>query len=184
MEVCAVIYPAKPLKKQADLNRAARAAPIETGWPIAIYVDTDEFRPRPRANGIVASIQPDTKESGQLFFFDTRIIRATEAILYCIRLYSQLWVDWSARLSIAMRYGGLRGRRWESATDRFPPIYRLVADEDVIDRETTGSLDEFEGQLVDKVIELTAPLFALFEFQEVNRSIYEQIINDFVAGRR
>ena len=95
-----------------DLNRAARAAPIETGWPIASYVDTDEFRPRPRADGIVASIQPDTKESfdywsirtngdfyflgslyeddrqpgqvGQLFFFDTRTIRATEAILYWV----------------------------------------------------------------------------------------------------
>ena len=97
--------------------------------------------------------------AGQLFFFDTRTIRATEAILYCISLYSQLGVNRSARLSVAMRYGGLRGRRWESATDRFPPIYRPVADEDIIDLETTGSLDEFEGQLVDKVIELTAPLF-------------------------
>ena len=212
MEVRAAIHPPKPLKKHADLNRAARAAPIETGWPIATYVDTDEFRPRSRADGIVASIQPDTKESfdywsirtngdfyflgslfederqpgqaGQLFFFDTRTIRATEAILYCISLYSQLGVNRSARLSVAMRYGGLRGRRLESATDRFPPIYRPVADEDIIDLETTGSLDEFEGQLVDKVIELTAPLFALFDFTEVNRSIYTQIVNDFVAGRR
>ena len=83
-----------------------------------------------------------------------------------------------------MRYGGLRGRRWASATGRLPPIQRRVADEDIIDLETTGSLDEFEGQLVDKVIELTAPLFALFDFTEVNRSIYTQIVNDFVAGRR
>ena len=84
-----------------------------------------------------------------------------------------------------MRYGGLRGRRWASATGRLPPIQQRVADEDVSDDlEITGSLDEFEGQLVDKVIELTAPLFALFDFTEVNRSIYTQIVNDFVAGRR
>ena len=213
MEVRAAIHPPKPLKKQADLNRAASAAQSSTsGWPIAVYLDTDEFRPRPRVDGIVASILPDTRDSfdywsirtngdfyflgslsedkwqpghvGQLFFFDTRTIRATEAILYCIRLYSQLGVDRSARLSVAMRYGGLRGRRWESATSRLPPIQRRIADEDVIDLETTGSLDEFEGQLVDKVIELTEPLFALFDFAEINRSLYEQIVNDSVAGSR
>ena len=84
-----------------------------------------------------------------------------------------------------MRYGGLRGRRWASATGRLPPIQRRVADEDVIDDlEITGSLDEFEGQLVDKVIELTAPLFALFDFAELDRSFYEQIVNGFVAGGR
>ena len=214
MEVRAAIHPPKPLEKQADLNRAASAAQSSTsGWPIAVYLDTDEFRPRPRADGIVASVQPDTRDSfdywsirtngdfyflgslsedkwqpdqvGQLFFFDTRTIRATEAILYCIRLYSQLGVDRSARLSVAMRYGGLRGRRWASATGRLPPIQRRVADEDVIDDlEITGSLDEFEGQLVDKVIELTAPLFALFDFAELDRSFYEQIVNGFVAGGR
>ena len=84
-----------------------------------------------------------------------------------------------------MRYGGLQGRRWASATGRIPPIQRRVADEDVFDDlETTGSLDEFEGQLVDKVIELTAPLFALFDFAEVARSQYEQIVNSFVARSR
>jgi hypothetical protein len=49
--------------------------------------------------------------------------------------------------------------------------------------EATGTLDEFEAHLVDKVIELTAPLFALFDFAEVDRTVYEQIVNAFVAGR-
>ena len=212
MEVRAAIHPPKPLKKQADLNRAASAAQSSTsGWPIAVYLDTDEFRPRPRVDGIVASILPDTRDSfdywsirtngdfyflgslsedkwqpghvGQLFFFDTRTIRATEAILYCIRLYSQIG---STVCQTECRHA-LRGASrtpLESATSRLPLIQRRIADEDIIDLETTGSLDEFEGQLVDKVIELTAPLFALFDFTEVNRSIYTQIVNDFVAGRR
>ena len=211
MEVRAAIHSPKPSKKQAELNRAARNAQIETfGWPIAVYLDTDDFRPRPRADGIVASIHADSHPSfdywsirtngdfyflgslfedeqrpgqvGQFFYFDTRTIRTTEAILYCIRMYSQLGVDRSARMSIAVRHGGLRGRLWASASGRFIR-QRRVADEDAIDVEATATLDEFESHLVDKVIDLTAPLFSVFDFAEVNRPIYEQIVNAFVAGR-
>ena len=211
MEIRAAIHPPKPNKNQVELNDAARHAQIETfGWPIAAYLDVEGLRPKPRADGIVASIRPDSKDSfdywsirrngdlyfvgslfederppgasGKFLFFDTRIVRVTEAILYCIRLYSTLGVDRSSKVTIAVRHGGLRGRLWASAGSRLIR-QRRTSEEDVVETEVTASLDELEAQLVDKVVELCAPLFRVFDFAEVERSVYEHIVNSFVAGR-
>lgn len=212
MEVRAALQPPKPSKTQVELNQAARNAQIETfGWPIAVYLDVEGSRPRPRADGIAASIATGSKDSfdywairtngdfyflgslfederrreqaGQFLYFDTRINRVTEALLYCIRLYSGLGVDRSARVSIGIRHGGLRGRFWDAASPRRFVRKGRTTEEDSIDVETVGTLDEIEGQLVDRVIELTAPLFRVFDFAEVDRTIYEAIVNSFVAGQ-
>lgn len=212
MEVRAAVHPPKPNKTQVELNDAARNSQIDTfGWPIAVYLDAEGLRPRPRADGIVARIRATSskdsfdywsiRRNGDLYFlgslfederppgaigqglyFDTRINRITEAILYCIRLYSRLGVDRSSRISIAIRHGGLRGRVVTSAGNRLLRP-RRASEEDIVEQEVTASLDELEAQLVDKVIELAAPLFRVFDFFEVDRTIYEQIVNAFVAGR-
>jgi len=212
MEIRAAVHPPKPTKTQVELNDAARDSQIETfGWPIAVYLDVEGLRPRPRAGGIVATVRPDsTKDSfdywsirrngdfyflgslfederpkgavGQFLYFDTRIVRLTEAVLYCIRLYSRLGVDRSSRISVAVRHGGLRGRVLTSVGNRLLR-QRRASDEDVVEVEAAGSLDELEAKLVDKVIELAAPLFLVFDFFEVDRSIYEQLVNSFVAGK-
>src|SRR5207249_6676973 len=107
MEVRAALDPPKISKTQAELNEAAKAAEIRTfGWPIAVYLNRDYARPKARADGIIAQIRTDTKQSydywsirrngdfyfvGSLFederrpgfvFFNTRIVRVTEALLY------------------------------------------------------------------------------------------------------
>ncbi len=206
MEVRSALHPPKPSKTQVELNNAARGAQIETfGWPIAVYLDVDKLRPRPRADGIVASVQPEGKESfdywavrrngdfyflGSLFederrpshiFVDSRIVRITEAILYCIRLYSGLGIDRAAVMSLAVRHGGLRRRTLGAAGNRL--VRPRVTDEDVVESEVSGSSDDFEAHLVDRVIDLAAPIFQVFDFFEVGRPIYEDIVNGFVAGR-
>lgn len=153
MEIRAAIHAQKPNKNQVELNDAARNAQIETfGWPIAVYLDAEGLRPKPRADGIAASIRPDSKDSfdywsirrngdfyflgslfederppgsaGKFLYFDTRIVRVTEAVLYCIRLYSTLGVDRSSKVSIAVRHGGLHGRLWSSAGSRLIVSFR------------------------------------------------------------
>jgi hypothetical protein len=212
MEVRAAVHPPKPNKNQVELNDAARNAQIETfGWPIAVYLDADGLRPKPRADGIVASVHPDTTKdsfdywsirrngdfyflgslfederpkgaAGKFLYFDTRIIRVTEALLYCIRLYTALGVDRASAVSIGIRHGGLQGRLWWSASGRLIRQRRL-SEEDVVDAEVTATLDSFETQLVDHVVAFCGPLFRVFDFAEVDRPTYEHIVNSFVAGK-
>jgi hypothetical protein len=209
MEIRAAVHAPKPTKTQNELNDAARNAQIETfGWPIAVYLNVDDLRPKPRADGIVAVVHSDPtfdfwaiRRNGDFYFlgslfedarprtpdttylyFDTRIVRVTETILYCIRLYSALGVDRSSSITIAIRHAGLRGRLWWSAGNRLV-MQRRVTDEDVVETEVTASLDALEANLVDHVIAFCAPLFRVFDFAEVDRTIYEQIVNNFVAGK-
>jgi hypothetical protein len=207
MEARFALDPPKPTKTQRELDDAAREAPIHTfGWPIAAYLgNREEFRPHPRADGIVAempiadsydywsirrngdfyflgSLFEDARDASKIFF-NTRIIRVTEALLYCARLYERLGVDPTTRVRIAIRHGGLRGRIIASSSlSRYLRPY-APAVEDEVEIEVNTSLQEIESNLVSLVKQLVAPVFVLFDFFEIGDAIYEEIVNAFVAGR-
>jgi hypothetical protein len=207
MEVRFALDPPKPTKTQGQLDEAAKQAPIDTfGWPIGVYLwNREEFRPRPRADGIVAEVRIDTRFDywairrngdfyalGSLFedardptkiFFNTRIVRATEALLYCARLYARLGVDPTTNVNIAVRHGGFRGRIIGSSNPGRIIRERAPAVEDEVDSGTKTSLQEIESRLVALVKELVAPLLVLFDFFEIGDAIYEEIVNGFVQGR-
>jgi hypothetical protein len=44
-------------------------------------------------------------------------------------------------------------------------------------------LEQLESELVSLVKEILAPLFALFDFFELNDRVYKYIINKFVPGQ-
>jgi len=205
MEVRAALHPPKPSRNQSQLNEAARAAPIRTfGWPIGVYLHDDQSKPKPRNDGIVAQIQregqsydywalrrngdfyfvgslfEDERKPGDLFF-NTRIVRATESLLYLLRLYDHLGIDRASQISVAVRHGGLKGRTLTAVGTR-DIHWPRTTDEDQVETEVTGTLDEFESGLADKVIELISPLFRVFDFFELNRAVYEDIVNRFVKG--
>lgn len=205
MEARAAVHPPKLAKSQAELNSAARDSQIETfGWPIAVYLDRDEYRPRPKADGIYATVGGTGKGSfdywairrngdfyflGSLFederteqaiYFNTRIVRITEALLYCVRLYTRLGVDRSSTVSIAIRHGGLSGRSIKAVGNRH--MFPRTTVEEVVDSGITATLDQIEAGLVDHVIALTAPLFQVFDFLAIDKKIYEEIVNSFVGG--
>jgi len=207
MEVRAALHQPKPDKNQRELNQAARASQIETfGWPIAVYLDDDRFRPRPRADGIAASITPELKGSydywairknGDVFiaaslfedeqrsdtiFFDTRIVRVAEAFLYLLRLYSQLGVDRATQVQVVVRHGGLRGRVLSVASPNRLMHVRRTCQEDRIESPIHDTLEGLEANLAKHVETVVAPLLTLFDFFELRASEYEQLVNDFVAG--
>jgi hypothetical protein len=208
MEIRAAIHPPKINKSQSELNDAAREAPIHTfGWPIGVYLQRDDARPRPRTDGIVASIHSkfdaaafdywtirrngdlylakslfeDKRRPGEIFF-NTRIVRVAEAILYCLRLYGLLGVDRGSRISIAVRHAGLRGRRLTSSSPNRDLSIVYKTEENEVDTEIQGTLDEIEANLVGYVKSLTSPLFMLFDFFELADSVYEDIVNRFLKG--
>ena len=191
------------------LREAAEYAPIHTfGWPIGVFLHKDGIRPHPRADGIAADIHREGRDAydywtlrrngnfywrGTLFeddrskgqiFFDTRIMRVTEALLYCGRLYTALGLDRQRVVTITVRHVGLKGRQISSANpNRILHDQRDPAHENESVVQLTVRLEQLESELVSLVKEVLAPLLALFDFFELNDGVLEDIVNKFVGGQ-
>jgi hypothetical protein len=193
----------------SELNKAAQAAPVHTfGWPIGIYLHPDDLCPHPRTDGIAAevgrgegstydywalrrngdfywigSLFEDYRERITEIFFDTRIVRVTEAFLYCARLYSELGLDRLRTVTIQIRHVGLQGRMLSAANPgrKMRQRYRAIENEAVA--EVTIRLEQIETELVSLVKQVLVPLFELFDFFELNDAIYEEMVSNFVAGK-
>lgn len=206
MEISFTMGPPKINKIQSELNEAARSSEIHTfGWPIGVYLSNTPQKPHPTAEGIVAEISTETydywtiKKTGDFYslislfedykghpddiFFDTRIIRITESILYCARLYSFLGVDRTETIYFTIRHAGLKGREITAAGvhRHLRPYAKAIEDE--IEETVTFTLQQVETNLVSLVKELTKPLFVLFGFFELSDSVYEDIVEKFTRGQ-
>src|SRR5262249_28169531 len=149
-------------KSQIELLSAVRASQILTfGWPIAVLLENrPEYRPRPfgdviraelafaghrtsydywavRKNGdfyLLQSFFEDSRERNALFF-NTRIVRVTEALMFAGKLYTALGAAPDAKISTRFTHSGLAGRTLKSASPN-----RRLSD----DRKSHDQLSETE----------------------------------------
>jgi len=207
MEVRSVVADSSLDVPQSELLEAAEQAQIDTfGWPLGIVLSSDEDRPRPKTDGIVAevavgpkgkydywtlrcngdfyllkSLFEDEQQPNQIFF-NTRIVRITEALLYCGRLYTRLGLPAETTINIGVRHGGLKGRVLGAVGNRvLLPIKRTITGNEIY-AEVATTLEGIERDLVDLVESLTQPLFVLFDFFDLSREVLEDIVNKFVEG--
>ncbi len=189
-------------KTQSDLLRVAEQAQIHTfGWPIGVVLH-NELAPRPVADGIVADVPASTinsydywtiRKDGAFYllqslfedhrrpgeiFFDTRVVRITEALLYCARLYTRMGVPGSARIFFGVRHTGLKDRVLSSSAGR--AMFERKSAEDEIYTETEFDLSSVDSRIVELVRELLEPLFEIFNFYRAGPERYAQIVNGFV----
>ena len=200
----------KPSIPQQELLSAASKSVIRTfGWPVGVVMTKAEWRPHPTADGIVAEILTgdhfdywSLRRNGDFYllrdlfedrrhpesdalFINTRIVQVTEAILYCARLNTQLRVDQSQIVHVAIRHGGLKGRKlaWvTSAGLEFEPDL-AAAQEDESTSEFSAALSEIEVRLVELVKAVCESLFMLFDFFKVSGDTYSNSVENFVNGR-
>lgn len=200
-------------KSQAELLSAAKASQIRTfGWPIGLVATREDFSPRPHPDGIRAQISIEKslmdgrpsydywalRSNGDFYllqslfedsrdekkiFFNTRIVRVTESLMFASNLYTALGVAPETRLGIRVTHRGLAGRQLTSAGgNRFvwpsPPTEADESKSEIV--LAVGSIME---TIVDDVRRLTAPLFVLFNFQEFNEAVYRDIVERFVKGQ-
>jgi hypothetical protein len=208
-EMCFALHPPKPIWGPQELNEAARRSEIKTfGWPLGVYLENrDAFRPRPRADGIVAEIAIEDRSSydywairrsGDFFslsslsedrrapaqlFLDTRVIRAAEGLLYCARLYTRLGVDPSSGVQFSLRLTGLKGRTLSAANSlrAFHLLERRCIEDEMVS-EVSTSLQDIEAKIVALVKQLLSPVFLLFDFFELPDRVYDELVNKFVRG--
>lgn len=194
---------------QVDLLAAARKSEIRTfGWPIGVSLDNrDEYRPRSTQTGILAeiNIEEDRKSydywawttSGDFYllkslfeeersddsiFFNTRIVRTTEAVMYLHSVYEALGAADDDRVKIRMKYDGLAGKALSSSNPSRALVHRPSITEDVSDAEIEVRHGAMIDQLTENVQNLVAPMFVLFDFFELADSVYADIVSKFVNG--
>ena len=190
-----------------ELNDAARKAPIHTfGWPIGVYLEREEYRPRPKKHGIVAELpwterhtydywaislhgtfyqlstySEDALGRPDIFAFDTRIVRTAEFLLYCDRLYTALGVPAGAVVDIVVRYEGLTKRRLGAVGRRRVDEPKQSREDDSLDGISIkhGTIPELLPDLTRKLCD---PVFVLFDFFRVEPATYTEIVTRFMAG--
>jgi len=200
-------------KSQVELLSAAKASNIRTfGWPIGLVATGEDYRPRPHPDGIRAEISIEKslmdgrpsydywalRSNGDFYllqslfedsrgekqiFFNTRIVRATESLMFASKLYSTLGVAPETRLSVRVTHRGLAGRQLTSAGGNrhiWPSTPTLAPESTSEIVVPTGSM---MATIVADVQRLTAPLFMLFDFKEFDAAIYRDIVERFVRGQ-
>jgi hypothetical protein len=197
-------------KSQIELLNAVRLSEIRTfGWPIGITLENrEEYRPRPNKDGIRAEVSiaegdrtsfdywaaktngdfyllqslfEDSRKPNQIFF-DTRIVRVTECLMFIENLYGKLGVPPDAKVAIQITHRGLKGRELSSASSNRHMFSRGPTDEDESTSEITTILGAMNETRVDDVRKLVGPMFMLFNFMEFNLSIYDDIVRNFERG--
>ena len=195
---------------RALLNIAERSAIHTFGWPIGMVLHVDDGKPKTDHDGIVAkiksqlsrnecfdywalSLKGDFYQAHNLFendrdpkaiFFNTRIVRTAEALLYCRNLYNNLGVENGADIKFRIRHSGFMGRNLSSSN----PNRMIWPHERQSSADSSECTVNFEHPLsdhgvVEKTKELLNPLFVLFDFFEPAESVYQDIVGNFIQGR-
>jgi cellulose biosynthesis protein BcsQ len=194
-------------RDQSELSEIASQAAVHTfGWPIGIVSNREDARPLPTNDGIVAEIHSidgaydywtltksgdfytlmslfEDERGENIVFFDTRIVRVTEAILHCINLYKRFGVEPTASITLSMRHGGLRGRTLCAASPYRIPARsaRKNLSEDEVNSPTVvfrvGAKDQ---EIVNLVKTICDPLFIVFDFAKYSNEIYSDIVLKFL----
>lgn len=193
------------------LNAVKAAEIDTFGWPIGVVLGSrDEYRPRPFGDGVRAEVSiakeemsgqksydywalakngdfyllqnlfEDMRDEGKIFF-NTRIVRVTEALMFASGLYAKLGVPAETRLSVRVGHRGLSGRVLSSAGGR-----RHISSKKCLEQnsetEIVTTLGSIHETLVADVQRLLEPMFMLFEFSQFNESIYTDIVRRFEKG--
>lgn len=137
-----------------------------------------------RKNGdfyLLQSLFEDSRERNALFF-NTRIVRVTEALMFADKLYTALGAAPDAKISVRFTHSGLARRTLKSASlNRWLSDDRKSHDQ-LSETETVIVLGDIKSALVDEVQPVCAPMFMLFDFQEFAREVYEDIVRRFEKG--
>jgi hypothetical protein len=203
-----VLYPLS--KSQIELLNAIRLSEIRTfGWPIGVTLENrEEYRPRPYKDGIrtevsitegshisfdywaarlngsfylLQSLFEDSRTPNQIFF-DTRIVRVTESLMFLESLYKKLGVPPEAKVEIQVTHRGLEGRQLNSASSNRRLFSRGPANENESTSEVTTVLGKMNETRVGDVKNIVEPMFMLFEFMEFNTAVYDDIVRNFERG--
>ena len=131
---------------------------------------------------LLKTLYEDNRTENKIFF-NTRIVRTAEMLMFLSRLYKHLGIPEQSKVSFSISHNGLEGRHLSATSNRMmfhtygPSKENTVNSEIIVD---LASLDESISTLVS---DLLSPLFVIFDFFELEQKMYEEIVESFKAGR-
>ena len=198
--------------KKSALRDNARNATIRTfGWPIGVFMEKDEYSPKVDPDGIHAEISvtnsgdwhrsydywaihsnggiyilkslfEDERKPSEIFF-NTRIIRITELLMYIRNLYKSFDVPEDAIIRICVRHDGLTGRVLSSSSPNRHLSHGYRSGTAFVSTEIDTSIREIDKSISTVVEKFTTPLFEIFNFFELSPNILEEIVTNFTKGK-
>ena len=196
---------------QTELLNAADRAQINTlGWPIGVVLrNRDEFAPKPQKDGIKAVISISDrssfdywtlKKNGDFYllkslsedmraenkmFFDTRIVRITEILMYYSRLYAELGAGSNSRAVIKIIHSGLKGRTLSAANPAraFSFIREKPCEENQLESSIEKRLKDIMPEIKELVYNISCDLFVMFDYFIPNRQVVDEIVDNFIKGK-
>jgi hypothetical protein len=91
-------------------------------------------------------------------------------------------VQTDSRLLFGFRHGGLKGRNISATSSRRLGIHGKAIEDEVY-TEVETPIERIEPDLIDIVQSIATPLFMLFDFFQLDKSIVGEIVNNFVNGK-
>jgi hypothetical protein len=206
-EVAASIQPELPMPSQTRLSDAVASKNIDTfGWPIGVFIASQP--PRPVVEGIIAEIRWDERSTydywvlsrtGNFYllktlsedpldapdklYFNTRIIRVAETVLFLAGLYQELGSGPGAVVRLDVVHSGIRHRTLSAVGRRRGTFIDRHTIEDQVRTSTAFTIADVGTRLVEVVKELVGPLFMLYEYLEIDHSVYADLIDKFREGQ-
>ena len=115
-------------------------------------------------------------------FFDTRIVRVAEALLFASKFYGRLGASDDAKFVFRIAHRGLRDRSIKSANPNRLILPKPPCVADFLQGERVVRVRDVPKELPEHVEAILAPLFMLFGFTELQSAIFEDIVRKFQRG--
>lgn len=117
-------------------------------------------------------------------FFNTRIVRVAETLLFANNLYTNLGAPPGTRISIRVAHVGIVNRSLSSSnSNRILMPFQKTSHENESQAEIVTILGSIRKTLVDDVKRITEPMFMLFDFAKFDDSVYADIVRKFEQGQ-
>ena len=162
------------VRAEVAINRDEKKSPEENSYDYWAAKSNGDFY-------LLQSLFEDRRRPNQIFF-NTRIVRVTEGLLFTRNLYEHLGVPDDTRANFRCRHRGIQGRMLSSSNPNRELFLSPTTRAEECQSEITIELGKISEQLVDHVEQLLSPLFVLFDFQRFDRLVYTDIVRRFERG--
>lgn len=191
------------IKKINDLKEIARKAECHnTGWPIAVTLDRDDFKPKRVEHGYRAiikfpphfdywmlrkdgnfyflrNLELETENEKKVLYFDTRTYRVAESFLYCSRLYKGLGLKDTDRIKISITHSGLKDRVLTTADPRRIPFQSDKCGVNHATYKFEDTLENIQKNIKANVYEVVDDLFLYFD-RSIGKDVIDRIVEEFL----
>jgi hypothetical protein len=131
---------------------------------------------------LAKTLSEDALNHPDKIFFNTRIVRVAETVMFLSRLYLALGADPGSIVSLTVRHTGLADRSLGATANRGFAFHTRTTIEREMSTTAKWVLRDGEKDLVAIVKQLIAPLFQVYEFFEVSDEVLRDLVEKFVAG--